>query len=94
VIDLAEISLTNVIKADKGSQTSERVRSTVMNLQLLENVVKLLVGEALEEKVKLCFVLGALFKRKVLMSQPRWCPTTLIYRRPPRNRAVLLSWCR
>jgi hypothetical protein len=51
-------SLTNIIKADKGSRTSERVRSTVLNLQLLDVVVKLLRSEATEERVKLCFVLG------------------------------------
>lgn len=54
----ADISLTNVIKADKGSRAYERVRSTVMNLQLLDVIVKLLRREGLEERVKLCFVLG------------------------------------
>ena len=29
-----------------------------MNLQLLDVIVKLLRGEGLEERVKLCFVLG------------------------------------
>lgn len=57
-IDGANRSLTNIIKADKGLRTYERVRSTVMNLQLLDVIVKLLRSEGLEERVKLCFMLG------------------------------------
>ncbi len=51
------ISLANIVKADKG-RPSDRVRSTVLNLQLLEVIVKLLGGEGAEERVRLCFILG------------------------------------
>ena len=52
--------LTNIVKADKGSKTAERVRSTVMNLQILVGIISLLRSEGMEEKVKLCFILGKL----------------------------------
>ncbi|ORY26906.1 armadillo-type protein, partial [Naematelia encephala] len=52
--------LTNIMRADKGSKTHDRVRSTVINLQLLMVIAKLLRSEGPEDRVKLCFVLAAL----------------------------------
>ncbi|WVR04430.1 hypothetical protein IAU60_001433 [Kwoniella sp. DSM 27419] len=52
--------LTNILKADKGLRTLDRVRSTVINLQLLEEVTKLLSTDNPEERVRLCFILAAL----------------------------------
>ena len=51
-------SLTNLIKADKGTKTSDRVRTTILKHQLLEATNRLFQTEGLEERVKLCFVLG------------------------------------
>ncbi|RSH90252.1 hypothetical protein EHS25_001586 [Saitozyma podzolica] len=73
--------LTNIIKADKGSRTSERVRSTVLNLQLLDVVVKLLRSEATEERVKLCFVLAALVSDDAHLQKSaaeQGCPALLV----------------
>lgn len=38
-----------------------------MNLQLIDVIVKLLRGEGLEERVKLCFVLGECAQRSRLI---------------------------
>ncbi|ORX34369.1 armadillo-type protein [Kockovaella imperatae] len=56
----AAACLTNLVKAEKGSRSVERIRSAVMTLQILVGVVGLLRSEGLEEKVKLCFILAAL----------------------------------
>lgn len=50
--------LTNIIKADKGFHARDRVTLNLTNLNLLNVVIKLLRTEAVEERVKLCFVLG------------------------------------
>jgi hypothetical protein len=55
---VANISLTNIIKAEKGQQTSERIKSAVLSMRLLDEIAALLASEGLEERVKLCFVLG------------------------------------
>ena len=51
--------MTNIIKADKGHQTPERIKSAVLSMRLLDEIAALLASEGLEERVKLCFVLGA-----------------------------------
>ena len=53
-------SLTNIIKADKGTQTQERLQSAAWSVKLLDVVAELLETEGPEERVKLCFVLGKL----------------------------------
>ncbi|WVQ84004.1 hypothetical protein IAT38_006149 [Cryptococcus sp. DSM 104549] len=73
--------LTNVIKADKGSRPSDRIRSTVINHQLLEEVVRLLASEGLEERAKLCFILAALVSDDATLQRSaadQGCPSQLV----------------
>nr|XP_018265756.1 uncharacterized protein I303_02129 [Kwoniella dejecticola CBS 10117]OBR87914.1 hypothetical protein I303_02129 [Kwoniella dejecticola CBS 10117] len=73
--------LTNIIKADRGTRTSDRIRSTVINYQLLEEIVKLLQSEGPEERVKLCFILAALVSDDAALQKAaaeKDCPDRLI----------------
>ncbi|WWC67683.1 uncharacterized protein I206_101595 [Kwoniella pini CBS 10737] len=73
--------LTNIIKADKGIRTSDRIRSTVINYQLLEEIVKLLQSEGPEERIKLCFILAALVSDDAALQKAaadKECPARLI----------------
>ncbi|WRT65023.1 uncharacterized protein IL334_001964 [Kwoniella shivajii] len=73
--------LTNIIKADKGSRTSDRIRSTVINYQLLDEIIKLLQTEGIEERIKLCFILAALVSDDAALQKvaaDKDCPTRLI----------------
>lgn len=54
----ADTSLTNILKADKGYHVRDRLSLNRTNGNLLNVIVKLLRTEAVEERVKLCFVLG------------------------------------
>lgn len=50
--------LTNIFKADNRQHARDRVGLNLTNLNLLSVIAKLLRAEAIEERVKLCFVLG------------------------------------
>lgn len=58
--------LTNIIKADKGGHMRDRVSDRLTNRHLLDVIIKLLRTEEIEERVKLCFVLGELRRRRKL----------------------------
>lgn len=51
-------SLVNLLKADSGQRSTQRVRSTILLLQLLDIVAGLFDADGLEDRIKLCFVLG------------------------------------
>lgn len=50
--------LTSIIKAEKTPLARDRVALSLTNVNLLTTIIKLLRTEAIEERVKLCFVLG------------------------------------
>ncbi|KAK4689772.1 armadillo repeat-containing protein 8, partial [Tremellales sp. Uapishka_1] len=73
--------LTNILKSDKSHRTTERVRSTIMNLQLLDVIVKLLKGDGDEERIKLCFILAALVSDDTHLQKSaaeQGCPAQII----------------
>lgn len=73
--------LTNIIKADKGYHGRDRVTLNLTNSNLLHVIIKLLRTEAVEERVKLCFVLAALVsddERLQKAAADQGCPTQLI----------------
>ncbi|WWC87229.1 uncharacterized protein L201_002117 [Kwoniella dendrophila CBS 6074] len=73
--------LTNVIKADRGTRASDRIRSTVINYRLLDEIIKLLQTEGSEERVKLCFILAALVSDDAALQKAaaeKDCPAKLI----------------
>ncbi|WVQ97812.1 hypothetical protein IAU59_004927 [Kwoniella sp. CBS 9459] len=73
--------LTNILKADKRTKPTERIGSTVISLKLLEEVIKLLQTEKLEERVRLCFILAALVADDATLQKSaaeRCCPTLIV----------------
>ncbi|WWD22052.1 hypothetical protein CI109_106540 [Kwoniella shandongensis] len=73
--------LTNIVKAHKSSRPSDRVRSVIINFQLIDEIVRLLKTEGLEERVKLCFILAALVSDDAPLQQmaaDKGCPAQLI----------------
>ncbi|CAK9783454.1 ARM repeat-containing protein [Cutaneotrichosporon oleaginosum] len=73
--------LTNILKADKGHHVRDRLSLNRTNNELLNVIVKLLRTEAIEERVKLCFVLAALTsddERLQKMAYEENCHTQLI----------------
>lgn len=78
--------LTNIIKADKGGHMRDRVTDRLTNRTLLDVIIKLLRTEEIEERVKLCFVLGELHDPGETDAQRHWCRTTSGYRRRRRSR--------
>ncbi|WWD00304.1 hypothetical protein V866_007215 [Kwoniella sp. B9012] len=73
--------LTNVIKADKGIRPTDRLRSTAINYQLLDEIIKLLQSEGMEERIKLCFILAALVSDDAALQKAaseKDCPSRLI----------------
>ncbi|OCF37579.1 hypothetical protein I316_00705 [Kwoniella heveanensis BCC8398] len=73
--------LTNILKADKSSKPTERIGLTVISLKLLEEVIKLLQTESLEERMRLCFILAALVADDAALQKnaaERCCPTLIV----------------
>ena len=56
-----------MLKADKSPRTSDRIRSRVIKMQLLDIIYKLLETETYEERIKLCFVLGETTNCRILL---------------------------
>lgn len=80
--------LTNIIKADKGGHMRDRVSDRLTNRNLLDVIIKLLRTEEIEERVKLCFVLGRLARSSSTNAQRPWCRTTSGCRRRRQTRGV------
>ncbi|WVF70073.1 hypothetical protein IAT40_004860 [Kwoniella sp. CBS 6097] len=73
--------LTNILKADKSTRPTERIGLTVISLKLLEEVIKLLQTEGLEERVRLCFILASLVADDATLQKSaaeRCCPTLIV----------------
>ncbi|KAK8846743.1 hypothetical protein IAR55_005830 [Kwoniella newhampshirensis] len=72
--------LTNIVKAHKGSRPSDRIRSVIINFQLIDEIGRLLKTEGWEERVKLCFILAALVSDDASlqkMAADKGCPAQL-----------------
>lgn len=81
--------LTNIFKADNPQHSRDRVSLNLTNLNLLHAIAKLLRAEAIEERVKLCFVLGEWGCFNLL--QRRSCRMTRGCKEQQQSRGVLRS---